>query len=315
MINSEDGYELVGGTTKNPIDESEFTRCGEIEFIFRPFPPVVSQNSIQQAWMGRWERVWRAFYGWDIQDYLEILKHLPYLLITEWPQSNEAFPLLYSKKISYELGIYPWLRNWFGLQPNPTGEFVLPYRDEARRIKIRFELAEIFFNHDSPLLNLGWNLSTEGFGPVLFSSPGHLGFWSEIARCRQWLINTNASHFPGVPRSPKRQGKRAARKQASAPPEPRQTLKDWNELLIKLPNVIEATAAEMVSNRSRFGLFEGRDRIKVLLKEIADIKFRKVQEVDRSDDFQFAWIEENGQFFVTGQGFNIPQPKKRKPRK
>ncbi len=265
--------------------------------------------------MEQWERVWRAFYGWDIQDYLEILKHLPYPLMGEWVKSSEAFPLAYYMKSFYEFGVYPWLKNWFALQAEPTGGPVQQFRDNARRIKIRFELAELIFNHPDPRINVGWNSSFDGWGPVQFSSPGHIGFWSEIARCRRWLINTNLTQFPGVPKGPKRQGKRAARRQVSTPSKSRQQVEDWHELLTNLPEVIEGTASEMVTNRTRFGLFQNRDKIKTLLTEIADIRARNIQKIDRSDDFQFAWVEDDGRVFFTGKGFNIPNPKKSKPSK
>ncbi len=300
-------YELIGGSPSDDGTKSEITRLGEIEFIFRPLPQEFSQDSIQRAWMERWDRVWKSFSGWDIHDYLEILKHLPYPLMTEWIKSTEALPLLRSQTSFYEY-VYPWLKSWFSLQANPPGEPVQSYRDDARRIKIRFELAEIIFNHPNPRLNLGWNSSYQGWGPVLFYSPGQIGFWSEVARCRQNLINTNLTGFPGVARQPKRQGKKAALR-AAKQSESRQQVKDWHDLLINLHRVIEGTAAEMISNRSRFGFFEGREQLKALLVEIADLKSRKLRQVDRSDEFQFAWMENDGQIFYTGKGFNIPKPK------
>ena len=312
-MNTEDDHELIGGSSADaPSSNRSITRMGEMEFIFRPLPPDGSRESIQRAWMERWERVWSTFYGGDVQSYLEILKDLPYPFMSEWVKTGEAFSLVYNKKCFYEFGVYPWLKNWFALQAEPTGEPVQQFRNDARRIKIRFELAELIFNHPNHRINVGWNSSFDGWGPVRFSSPGHIGFWSEVARCRRWLINTNLTQFPGVPSGPKRQGKKAALKQAAKPHSSRQQVKDWHELLINLPDVLENTAAEMVSNRTRFGLFQNRDKIKALLTEISELKARKVAEVDRSDDFQFAWVEDDGRVFFTGKGFNIPKTKKNK---
>ncbi len=305
-MNTEDGYELIGGID-NSSDAIEFTKLGEIEFIFRPLPPAFNQDSVQQAWMERWEKIWKTYSGWDIQDYLEILKHMPYPLMQEWVQSTDAFRLVYDKKIFYE-SVFPWLKSWFSLQVDPPGEPIQPYRDDARRIKIRFELAEIIFNHPNPRLNLGWNSSYQGWGPVLFHSPGQIGFWSEVARCRQNLLNTNLTGFPGVPRKPRRQGKKAALR-AAKQPESRQQVKDWHDLLINLHRVIEGTAAEMISNRSRFGFFKGREQLKALLVEIAALNSRKIRRAERSGNYQIAWMENDGQIFYTGKGFNIPKPK------
>jgi hypothetical protein len=150
--------------------------------------------------------------------------------------------------------------------------------------------------------------STFTQNPQPVDSPGQIGFWSEVARCRQNLLNTNLTGFPGVPRKPRRQGKKAALR-AAKQSESRQQVKDWHDLLINLHRVIEGTAAEMISNRSRFGFFKGREQLKALLVEIAALNSRKIRRAERSGNYQIAWMENDGQIFYTGKGFNIPKPK------
>lgn len=317
-INS-DSYELIGGTVGNSSSSATITKWGEIESIFHPCPPANSRSSIQAHLEAKWGRVWSTFYGLDIQNYLEFLQLLPYPLAAQGVDKIEHFRILRLRKEFYEFGVYPWLKSWFSFQAEPTGEPVQAFRDNARRIKIRFELAEILFNH--PQIDLGWNYSPEiNYGSDspseewrIFSSPGHVGFISEIACCREWLIRANVVEIPGVPREPWRQGKREAIR--TPVQQPRQLVNGWNDLLQNLHKVLEGTARELVSNRGQFKNFDGKNRMKDLLEEYDNIRCRMAWRADKSDEYQWIWVETDGSVHTTRKGFNVPKPSRKKRKK